>query len=683
MVGMRALALALLAPARVTGVKTAKFETSTRAAKGPKGFSMTSRIYVPYGPGDGYAFGMGAVEKTAWDEVEKYLYTVSEQGSVNVVDYADPTKPVVVKDFAIDLTGKKLTDVAICASKQMLFVAHGADDVVSDGRVRFYSAARREPSAKPAYLKEVTTGPLPDMISPNGECTMLAVANEGEGRYSSAGGLVDPPGSVSLVKDLTAAEPTVMNVPFTSLGSDEDLISKGVHLPLSKKAMEYWDEHSAVAGDLDFASARASYTPAMNLEPEYLGWALAGDKVFVGLQENSAIVTVDVPPAADWGATPPRASRIDALGLKDWSPSGTTGGIDLIKDDGCVLKNFPGYHTMRQPDSIAVVSVDGVDYVLTANEGDDKEYGGFEEKMKANDVINADGVVQLAKVTVDATALANYKSQNGMAADSKRRVSVGSASIDYSTPSAPKIIDMVGFGGRGISIWKPTESALELVWDSGSQIEVEQCKKYPLAHNGIQDEEFALVGGELYKSSSAKLQKTLDEMNDPDVDGCADRGDGKAGACPLGKTVDSRSPKDGAAPEAIVAGVACGRLVAVTATEKQGTAFVYDISDIKAPELLFVEHLSPISLTKSPGVAYATRELGEIDSEGMVFLEAGASPSGKAAVLFGGAWSGTVSMWEFECEAGGTTEAPTTSSAPPGTRASLVALAAFFGALAC
>lgn len=630
---------------------------------------MASRVYVPYDAGASYAFGMGAVEKTAWDEGEKYLYTVSEAGYVNVVDYSSPSSPSVVSAFAINLKGKKLTDIAVCASARMLFVAHGADDTVSNGRVRFYATARREGAVAPAFLKEVVTGPLPDMIAPNGDCTMLAVANEGEGKYSSATGLTDPPGSVSIVKDLTAASPTVVSVSLASLGSDEELIAKGVHLPLSKKAMEYWDDHSAIAADLNFSTARGSYTSAMSLEPEYLGWSASGSKVFVGLQENSAIVTVDVPAAADWASKPPSASRIDALGLKDWSESGSTAGVDLIADGNCTLKKFPGYKTLRQPDSIAVVSVDGIDYILSANEGDDKEYGDFEEKMKAKDVIASDGTVKLAKMTVDSAALSNYKAQNDLGADSKRRVTIGSASIDYSTPSAPKITDMVGFGGRGISIWKPADAGLTLVWDSGSQMEVEQCSAYPWAHNGVQDEEFALVNGVLYNASSAGLQSTIREMNDPAVDGCADRGDGQAGACPLGKTIDSRSPKDGAAPEAIVAGVACGRLLAVTATEKQGTAFVYDISEIASPKLLYVRHLSPASEKKSPGIAYTARELGEIDPEGMVFLEAAASPSGKPAVLFGGAWSGTVSMWEFECPATTTvkTTAAPTSHAPRGS----------------
>ena len=43
---------------------------------------------------------------------------------------------------------------------------------------------------------------------------------------------------------------------------------------------------------------------------------------------------------------------------------------------------------MRMPDSIAVYSAGGQDYIITANEGDDKEYGDFEEKQKFKDVMS-------------------------------------------------------------------------------------------------------------------------------------------------------------------------------------------------------------------------------------------------------------------------------------------------------
>ena len=261
------------------------------------------------------------------------------------------------------------------------------------------------------------------------------------------------------------------------------------------------------------------------------------------------------------------------------------------------------------------------------------------------------------------------------------RITVGSAAINYATPSAPVIEHIVAFGGRGVSIYEHTTSGLTLTWDSAEQVEKEQCANYPWAHNAIQDEEFSPLNGDLYMSAGSKLRETLDEMNDPSKDGCADGGNGQPGACPLGQMVDERSEKDGPGVEAIVAGKACGSLLAVTATEKQGTAFVYDISNIASPTLLFVKHLSVASETKNPGVAYADGTLGEIDPEAMIFLEDAHSPSGKAGVMFAGAWSGTMSFWEFECPTTTTTAAAndSTSSAREASALSLSLLLLAFG----
>jgi len=643
---------------------TLNFQTSTASSSGPVDFTLKSRVYVPYGAGEGFGYGMGAVEQFAYDPVEKYAYTVSEQGYVNVVDFVDPATPTVMAaSLSIDLAGKKLTDVAVCAAQGLLFVAHGADDKTSPGAVRMYSTVQRSsPTQAPAFDREFTVGALPDMISPNQDCTMLAVANEGEGDMSDNNTLVDPVGSVTIIRNPTADAPDVWTVSFDALGSDAELMASGVHLPLPLGALEYWDDHSDIAADVDFSAARASYVPATNLEPEYLGWSADDTKIFVNLQENSAIITVSVPSGAWDGSSGPSATRIDALGLKDWSDAGGTAGIDLVKDGDCVLSHYAGWASLRSADAIQVVAVDGVDYILTANEGDDKEYGDYEEKWKAADLLAADGTVGMSGATVDSDVLAAFIAQNDAGANSKRRLTVGSAAVDYSNPSAPFVKALVGFGGRSISIYRPGDSGLQLVWDSGSSLEKEQCAAYPWAHNGVQDEEFSLVHGVLYNSSSSSMQETLEEMNDPDEDGCADRGDGQPGPCPLGETVDDRSPKDGAGPEAIVTGVACGRLLAVTATEKQGTAFVYDITDVASPQLLFVRHLSPASQGLSPGLAYESRELGEIDPECMLFVDADSSPSGTAGVLFGGAWSGTMSLWEFECPS--VTPAPTPAPTP-------------------
>ena len=96
---------------------------------------------------------------------------------------------------------------------------------------------------------------------------------------------------------------------------------------------------------------------------------------------------------------------------------------------------------------------------------------------------------------------------------------MGSSMVDYTNPAAPMIKSMVAIGGRGISIYKLTDSALDLVWDSGAEFEKEGCAAFPWAHNGIQDEEFSDINGTLWMADEG-IRETLMEMNDPEEDGC-------------------------------------------------------------------------------------------------------------------------------------------------------------------
>ena len=65
-------------------------------------------------------------------------------------------------------------------------------------------------------------------------------------------------------------------------------------MPLSASSLEYWNEYSLIAGDVDFTTARTAYTAASVLKSEYL--PLCGDEkyVLVSLQKNSALMKIDV-----------------------------------------------------------------------------------------------------------------------------------------------------------------------------------------------------------------------------------------------------------------------------------------------------------------------------------------------------------------------------------------------------
>ena len=357
----------IVALAASAAAKTAVFDTSTASAPGSvASVSLKSRIYLPY-DGVHAQFGFGAAEKTAYDPATKTLYAVSEQGFVTVVDMADAGAAggSVVDAFAVG--GGSLTDVAVCGG--WLFVAAAAEVKTDPGHVHIYATSDL---SAPVATAEV--GPLPDSVLPNPACTMAATADEGEGVYGDS--LVDPAGSTTLISDWASGSPTVTTVSFAGLGTDDELIAAGVHLALPLKALEYFDDHSAAfSGDLDFAAARAAYAPENNFEPEYVAWSADGSTLYVNLQENSAIVTVDAASAT--------ATAIHGLPLKDWSAL----GVDTVEDGACVLEPKPDFYSMRMPDTLVAFEVDGATYLATPNEGDDKEYGAYEEKTKFKDLV--------------------------------------------------------------------------------------------------------------------------------------------------------------------------------------------------------------------------------------------------------------------------------------------------------
>lgn len=167
-------------------------------------------------------------------------------------------------------------------------------------------------------------------------------------------------------------------------------------------------------------------------------------------------------------------------------------------------------------------------------------------------------------------------------------LSIGSSAIDYeSDKNNPIYHRMVLFGGRGWSIFEvpeDPESNLKLVFDSGDDAERIICEQIPWAYNAKMEEEYApgpgMGNNTLWFHSEERDREDIEEKNDPEQDGCEDQGDGTPGACPMGDTMDSESGDKGPDFKRIVVGVACGRLVAVTATEASSTAWLYDITDL-------------------------------------------------------------------------------------------------------
>lgn len=120
--------------------------------------SLTSLLYIRYTSLHRYAFGMGGLETIAYDSKEKFLYGMSEQGYVTMIDMANypedaPQLPTVIK-----LEGTKGTFVSVCPDRKLLFVV--TKDDPNPGHVLIYKAASRSSDSitPPELLTKVKVG---------------------------------------------------------------------------------------------------------------------------------------------------------------------------------------------------------------------------------------------------------------------------------------------------------------------------------------------------------------------------------------------------------------------------------------------------------------------------------------------------------------------------------------------
>jgi len=104
----------------------------------------------------------------------------------------------------------------------------------------------------------------------NADCTFMAVANSGEDDFSE--------GSITFIRDLQGPDATVTTVPIDNVEQggwdDAYVLSKGIHMPLTKNALEYWDDHSPLADEFDFTEVRENYKSARLLRPEWMAVSL-------------------------------------------------------------------------------------------------------------------------------------------------------------------------------------------------------------------------------------------------------------------------------------------------------------------------------------------------------------------------------------------------------------------------
>lgn len=187
---------------------------------------------------------------------------------------------------------------------------------------------------------------------------------------------------------------------------------------------------------------------AKDVEPEYIAVSADSKTAWVSLQENNGMARINLDGT-------PAITNIFPLGFKDYGAEGNE--IDPSdKDDKIEFAAYPKVMGMYQPDGIATFNDGGMDYVISANEGDVRDYyTNFEEGVK------------VADLTLD-------ESDFPGAAELKTDEQLGRLLVTQfgkSSTAETLYSELLSFGARSFSIWNGTTG--EQVYDSGNDLDVQ------------------------------------------------------------------------------------------------------------------------------------------------------------------------------------------------------------------
>lgn len=433
-------------------------------------------------------FDKGAAEISAYDPRTKTLFVVNGGDEViDMLNVADPANPIRVNGIDISPYGASPNSVAV--ANGLVAVAVEADVRQNPGKVVVFNTAG-------TFLKSFPVGALPDMVTFSPDGNYILVANEGEPSDDYS---VDPEGSVSII-DLTRGvwHAKVKTADFKKFNKcKESLLARGVRL---------FGPNASVAQDL---------------EPEYITILPHSPFAWVSLQENNAIAKIDIRSG--------RVMQIIALGFKDHGLAGN--GLDASdRDDAIDIVPYDGVLGMYQPDGIAAYTAKGDTYLVTANEGDARDYAGFSEESRVKDLV------------LDPVAFPDGDTLQDQAVPG--RLTVTNALGD--TDRDGDFDRLYAFGGRSFSIFKATKrgGGLEQVFDSGDQFEQIIAAAIPADFNSDNSE------------------------ND---------------------SFDSRSDAKGPEPEGVAIGTIGNRTYAFIGLERVSGIMVYDITDPQSPQ--FVQYI--------------------------------------------------------------------------------------------
>ena len=268
-------------------------------------------------------------------------------------------------------------------------------------------------TADNSFVKQITVGAYPDMVTYTPDGKYILTADEGEPNVAYT---IDPVGSVSIIS-------VENNYSVTTLDFSSFTVQKSA---LEIKGLRIFGPNASFAQDM---------------EPEYITISDDSKTAWVTLQENNGIAKVNIAAKA--------ITQIFPLGFKDYNTD--ENAIDPSDQDGTIALNKWKVRGMFQPDGIGVYDYQGSPYLFTANEGDTRDYTGFSEVARV-------GVLALDPIAFpDATLKQNAKLGRLNVTKYLGLSSKGTYDVLYS------------FGARSFSVWNGNTGAM--VYDSKNELE--------------------------------------------------------------------------------------------------------------------------------------------------------------------------------------------------------------------
>ncbi len=414
------------------------------------------------------------------------------------------------------------------------------------------------------FIDAAHVGHLPDMVKFVDTHT-LVVANEGE---PSSDYTNDPEGSISIVELSNDHKvQTVSNLGFAGV---------------------------ALGGDVRI---KPNTVQEKDLEPEYVAVSSDGKTAWVSLQENNAVAIVDIENKT--------ISAVKGLGKVALSE------VDMdILDDGeanPVLTDIDNIFALRMPDTMVAYNVGGQDFFVTANEGDDREYDGYEDYSKASDLEDDNEQSLLSQ------------SLQGLLETKAKKLRV----LNDLGQNSDNVYESLYLAGtRSFSIF---DASGAVVFDSGSDFEKTIARDYAGVFNTrVDDVDYVKPESEDYAGSD--YEELVDDEIPHEVIG---------DKAYFWEGVDARSLKKGVEPEALAVHKIGDKVFAYIGLEKQGGFFIYDVTSPTQTQM--VDYFNDIDYTQLPSKA------GDLAPEGMVAF----AQDGKHYLAVAHELSSTLALFEL------------------------------------